>query len=199
VNTPQHHAPSPGSNFPLHFLNPHRTLGVMRLSPALPLLLAALCIPLAAPAADAVFDRPLAELMGSETFRAAGLERLSETELAVLQGWLERHASQRTATLADAAVKAEVRRQAKEQGVTLFDTPTEKRFESRIPGRFEGITGRGQLIELENGQTWRVTQNFSRRIILRSPEATLRAAAMGDGYLMTIRGLGEDIRVERVK
>jgi hypothetical protein len=146
-----------------------------------------------------VFEKPLPELMPAAEFQASGLSKLTPGELARLQTWLERHASGRTEVLARAAVREEVRKQAAEQGIQTFDTPTERRFESRIVGTLPGIRFRGQLVTLENGQIWRIADSFTTRAEFRNPEVRLRSGALGSGYFMTISGLGEDIRVERVK
>jgi hypothetical protein len=80
-------------------------------------------------------------LMFSEEFSAAGLDRLSDEELAALNTWLLRY------TAGDAAIlqleNAEVRE-------------AQKDFEalSRIKGDFRGWSGE-TVFRLENGQVWR--------------------------------------------
>jgi hypothetical protein len=168
---------------------------------SLMLLMLAACS-LTAADSEPLFERPLPELMDAETFAATGLSKLSQDELAKLQAWLEDAATERSRQRIEAAVESEVsrkvREKAAEQGVVLFDTPTAERFESRIAGRLDALRGKGQLLNLENGQTWRLTQSVSRRLELDSPEVYIRSGLAGS-YLMTLRGYSGELRVERVK
>lgn len=148
------------------------------------------------------FDKPLKELMGAQEFAAAGLESLTPAQLARLESWLEKHAAQRGEKVAaevEAKVEQKVKERAEAQGFKWFSVPTAERIESRVVGRVSALRGKGQLLTLENGQVWKITESVSRRIEIDSPKVYLRASSIGNGYLMTLQGYSADIRVERVK
>jgi hypothetical protein len=69
--------------------------------------------------------------------------------------------------------------------------------ESRYDGEFTGWSG-NTLFRLENGQVWKQAQ--SGRVSARAgrPKVTIKRATLG-GYRMSVEGLNETIRVERVR
>ena len=76
--------------------------------------------------------------MTPSEFKAAGLEKLSPTELAKLNGWLQGYREK--------AVKTAVAREAKTKMQLVV---------SRIDGVFNGV-GTGDIIRLEDGTAWKV-------------------------------------------
>jgi hypothetical protein len=80
-------------------------------------------------------------LMLSEEFSAAGLERLSEEELAALNAWLLRYTAGEAAIL---RVENDEVREAQQDFEVL----------TRVTGNFRGWSGE-TVFRLENGQIWR--------------------------------------------
>ena len=108
------------------------------------------------------------ELMTADEFRAAGLERLSPSELEALDGWLLRYTARQTSELRQDSelVREEVRRVEREG------------IRTRISGEFLGWDG-DTLFRLENGQVWkqRLPGQWSYRA--NAPEVELRKNFMG--------------------
>lgn len=71
------------------------------------------------------------------------------------------------------------------------------RIESRFEGLFEGWQPR-QLIRLANGQSWRVAEDSSAYMNLKSPRITVRRNAFG-AYLMEFEGSNKVVQVRRVE
>ena len=69
--------------------------------------------------------------------------------------------------------------------------------QSRYDGEFTGWSG-NTLFRLENGQVWKQAQ--SGRVSARAarPKVTIKRATLG-GYRMSVEGLSDSIRVERVR
>ncbi len=139
-------------------------------------------------------------------FRAAGLEKLSETELARLNELLARGAAPATAQAAAPDVEARIA-QAREEGrreaVVAADRgvrPAESRepVESTIPGAFTGFA-RGREYTLANGQVWRQTDNASiagargQNIGVRVRPGLLSA------WWLQVDGYNAQAKVERVR
>ena len=79
--------------------------------------------------------------MTPSEFKAAGLEKLSPTELAKLNGWLQGYREK--------AVKKAVAREAKTKMQLIV---------SRIDGVYNG-TASGDIIRLEDGTAWKVANS----------------------------------------
>jgi hypothetical protein len=72
-----------------------------------------------------------------------------------------------------------------------------QQIQSRYDGEFTGWSG-NTLFRLENGQVWKQSQ--SGRIAYRAtrPAVTIRRSTLG-AYRMSVQGLDQSVRVERVK
>jgi hypothetical protein len=68
---------------------------------------------------------------------------------------------------------------------------------STIPGHFEGWKPR-TLIELANGQIWRITDDSTRYMDLDNPRVTIRRGMLGS-FFMDFDGDNRSPRVQRVK
>jgi hypothetical protein len=130
--------------------------------------------------------RPLREQLSPEEFAALGLDKLTPEELARLAAWIEHRGSTirehtRVATRTETLHEAD--QQAQDQGARVFATPTDRFITSRIAGPFHGLHGRGSLIGLENGQTWRLVEDRRVSAELAAPKVTLRRSLAGNHYL----------------
>lgn len=99
---------------------------------------------LLAPTVTAEAPPGVRELMTADEFNAAGLERLSPSELEALNGWLLRYTARQASELREHGelVKEEVRK-VEQEGMR-----------TRITGEFFGWDG-DTLFRLENGQVWK--------------------------------------------
>jgi hypothetical protein len=123
---------------------------------------------LLAPIAAAEAPPDVRELMTPDEFSAAGLERLSPSELDVLSRWLLSYTARQATELRQhsESVKEEIRK-VEEAGIR-----------TRIAGEFHGWDG-DTLFRLENGQVWkqRLRGQWSYRAI--APEVELSKNLMG--------------------
>ena len=69
--------------------------------------------------------------------------------------------------------------------------------QSRYDGEFTGWSG-NTLFRLENGQVWKQAQSGRVSVRAARPKVTIKRATLG-GYRMSVEGLNESIRVERVR
>lgn len=156
----------------------------MRLTPLLLALL--LAAPLAV-MAQTESPSSLRERMGNTEFQAAGLGKLSPTELARLEAWLAAHP--RTETKLVSA-----------SGKPVFYAASNKRaaFEAHIAGHFAGWTGRN-LITLDNGQQWRQIGS-DQPACGGSDNAVVKVKpSLFGSWLMYVKGCNGSVHVERVK
>lgn len=169
--------------------------------PRLRFLTAVFALACLAPGAFA--QQTLQQQMSAEEFRAAGLDKLSATELANLDRWLQRQVQEETSTAVVEAVeqaREEGREQARQEAAT---EPAGRRpaasepVQSRIAGEFNGFA-RGRRYTLENGQVWEQT-DASRLEGVRatSPAVTVAPGVFGAWYLR-IDGYNTRAKVERV-
>lgn len=151
----------------------------MRLFRSAAVLAALLSLPLGAARADESFPG-VAKAMPAETYRAAGLARLTATERAALDEWIRGYTGRRTQEAARNAGKE------KANAIT----------ESKIVGSFTGYNDRSVIV-LENGAQYRVSQgrtSFNQPV--ESPRVFLIPTMLG--MKMFIPATGDEIRVVKV-
>ena len=128
--------------------------------------------------------------MSAADFKAAGLDKLSPEELARLNQWLRD--KQSVAPVAYAAPVEEDRR-------GFAASPDRTSVHSRIKGEFKGWKGKGDRIELENGQIWELTTATTRlSVSLQSPNVTI-TSGMLDAWFLQVDGYNAKARVKRVR
>ncbi|KAA2284887.1 hypothetical protein [Arenimonas fontis] len=151
----------------------------------LPLALAAA---VAAGHAQAQSFSSLEERMTESEFKAAGLDKLSEEELAALNAWLAREVGETAAS-----ALAEDRR-----GFPA-DRYEPDLIRSYVPGEFRGWSRKGELITLANGQVWEVLEVSSRLSVkLTDPAVTITRGVLGAWYFK-VDGYNARASVKRVK
>ncbi|MGQ0385001.1 MAG: hypothetical protein ACT4UP_10030 [Gammaproteobacteria bacterium] len=123
---------------------------------------------LLAPAVTAEAPPDVRALMTADEFSAAGLERLSPSELEALNRWLLRYSARQASELRQhsESVKEEVRK-VEQEGIR-----------SRIAGEFYGWDG-DTLFRLENGQVWKQRLPGQWRYRASAPEVELSKNFMG--------------------
>ncbi|MEP6940501.1 MAG: hypothetical protein ABI846_12125 [Rudaea sp.] len=156
----------------------------MRLKFALVLVLA-LSVTAAAIAGE---TSTLEERMSKGDFHAAGLDKLTPTELKTLNDWLAKH----EATTVVTKIVTEGGKPA------FYVDQAREPVESRIDGKFIGWYGK-TVFKLENGQEW--TQTESGQFTngkYDHPKVRIKPMLLGS-WLMFVEPCGCSIRVERTK
>jgi hypothetical protein len=116
------------------------------------------------------------QIMTASQFQAAGLGKLSETELASLNKWL-----------GELVVKLVTARDA---------TNTPAVIESQIDGEFEGWDG-DTIFKLVNGQIWQQSSYHYHYHYAYMPRVTIYRS--GTGYKMKVEGVDQTISVQRLR
>lgn len=167
-------------------------------------LATALSFALAAPALaqrDAAGD--LKQRMTPAEFKAAGLDKLSASELAALDAWLQ---GAPASTAAGSSAGSDALEQAKEAGRQevivknrgFFDFGSKEPIESTLVGSFNGFA-KGKHYLLANGQEWEQTESASLSGVSKdAPAVTIRPGISGVWYLQ-IDGYNSRAKVRRVK
>lgn len=121
---------------------------------------------------------------------ATGLDRLSPEELALLNRLLreDRAAAERAAAAASVGLRPTK---------SVSEQREQSRVESAIRGDFQGWSA-GTVLELENGQQWRVTEGHLVARRARSPKVTITAGLVGGWYLQ-VEGETPRAKVRRVR
>lgn len=129
-------------------------------------------------------NRVLQDMMTSDEFKAAGLEKLSEEELKNLNAWLQGY-RRTTETKAAEKATAEVKTKVASESRAKMDS-----ILSRVDGTFTGLTGH-TIIKLEDGTTWKQANadDRYRAQITDSPPAKVSRGPFG--YKMRVVGTGE--------
>ena len=126
-----------------------------------------------APAAQEEAGAGIQQMMSSEEFRAAGLNKLSPEELQKLDAWLQgyRQTAEKKATARAERTKLDL-------------------IASRVDGSFVGLTGR-TIIRLEDGTAWKqanADDHFHARVTDHPGAAVVHTIF---GYKMRIEGTPE--------
>ena len=167
---------------------------------------------LAAVAAIALAAAPLAfaqdaatrieQQMTAEQFRAAGLDQLSDEQLANLNAWLNRTLDAETGRAAQQAAtqaRQEARAEDEDGNGGFLDFGSEEPVVARLQGQFDGFA-RGREYTLDNGQVWRQIDNASLTSVqLDSPQVTIDKALFGSAWYLRVEGYNTRAKVERVK
>lgn len=146
--------------------------------------------------------RDLKTEMAPTAFSAAGLDKLTEAELAVLNAWLAQRDGANAPLAAAAAAPAPTAAASApmdRRGLPAPEANDKSPIESRIVGTFSGWTGNTRFV-LENGQEW-VQTNTSESFSIsarESPSVIIRPAFMGS-WLLKLSDANTSTRVRRVK
>jgi hypothetical protein len=117
------------------------------------------------------------EMMSPAEFKAAGLDKLSSSELEKLNAWLQGYH--------DVTEKAATKKATAVASRSKLDL-----LVSRVDGQFNGLTGR-TIIRLEDGTVWKqanADDHFRPRVTDRPAAAVIHGIF---GYKMTVEGTGE--------
>lgn len=133
----------------------------------------------------------LEERMSAAQFRAAGLDKLSEEELAALNAWLQANAGAPAAVAPATAPPAATRIGFREQDV-------KGTVVSALDGTFTGWDGK-TVFNLENGQVWQqIEQGRLDGVNLERPMITIEPGMFGS-WRLKVEGLNATTRVKRIQ
>ncbi|UXI68037.1 hypothetical protein [Tahibacter amnicola] len=131
----------------------------------------------------------LETLMGSEAFRASGLDQQSPEQLRRLEDWLYNHAGElrslKPASEASSATAVAERKAAPDEAKPAGEPKVSAdEVHSRIAGAFNGWS-QGKVLVLQNGQKWRVSDASSLVVSrgLDAPEVTVKRGFMGIWFI----------------
>lgn len=146
----------------------------------------------------------LEERMSAKDFRAAGLDKLSEAELAALNAWIERNV--RLADPAVAAAVAQGQVPAAAAGAAApsavesqvgFENAKREKVETSIAGLFKGWFGHTKF-ELANGQVWQQVEEDRYTMNVENPKVTIEPGAFSS-WRMRVEGYNRTTLVKRIK
>ena len=138
----------------------------------------------------------LEERMSAAEFKAAGLDKLSQSELVRLNQWLQANglASARTAPAASEARTPMQGFRAKD----FLKDGDRVAVNSRLKGRFTGWSG-SSTFELANGQVWKQTEGDSFVVrAMESPAVTIEPKALGT-WMLKVEGYNRGTMVTRIE
>jgi len=140
----------------------------------------------------------LQQAMSEAEFKAAGLDKLSPSELAALNAWLQRKVVQET-EVAVAAAKETTRKEVERENRGFFDFGTKEPIESAIAGEFKGFA-QGRQYTLENGQVWEQIEPASLAGVRKTnPAVSIKPSNFGNKWFMQIKGYNTAAPVRRIK
>ena len=153
-------------------------------------ILLSFILALCAVSASAQNTQRIEQRMSPGDRKAAGLDRLSPSELDALNAWLETNMSE----------KAIRKKMIGFPVMHLFDGPGDdvEPIVTRIDGEFRGWDG-GTTFTLDNDQVWKQIDKVSlyTRPVM-NPEVTIKPAMMGT-WMLRVEGYNRSVRVQRVK
>ncbi|HBS55175.1 MAG TPA: hypothetical protein DEA38_05550 [Stenotrophomonas sp.] len=167
-----------------------------------PLCVALVLCTVALPAlAQRVVDGDLQQQMSPQEFKAAGLDKLSATELATLNRWLQGKVEAAT-TEAVAAVREEAREEGRQEVIVknrgFFDFGSKEPITGVLEGEFRGF-GKGRIYTLDNGQAWEQTDATTLAGVRKtSPKVSMNPGLLGVWY-MKVEGVNTQAKVRRTK
>jgi len=139
----------------------------------------------------------LEEQMTGKEFSAAGLDKLSQSELDALNEWI------RDRSLATLAATRATPAEGEESGEDDQDAASEEEQErttitSNLVGKFSGWDGQ-TTFKLKNGQVW-VQSDKDKFYIkeIQNPVVNIEPAMFGN-WRLSIEGFDEDCRVKRIQ
>ena len=138
----------------------------------------------------------LEEQMTGKEFIAAGLDKLSDQELAALNAWIQ---SRTPETLAAASAGAASSALVTTEDRRGFDDDDDReRVTSRIVGRFSGWDGQ-TVFKLENGMIWEQVDKDKFYIKEIENPVVIIDPGMFGRWNLSIEGHNSDCRVKRIQ
>lgn len=161
------------------------------------------CLPMATPLvvhAQQADDtrQPIQQQMSAQEFKAAGLEKLSQDELAQLNRWLGRTISAETTAAATAAAAA-AKKKVEDDNRGFLSFGSTEPVTGKMTSEFTGF-GKGRRYTLDNGQVWEQVDDASlvgsRN---RNPNVVIKPSLVGNTWYLTVEGYNRHAKVKRVE
>lgn len=136
--------------------------------------------------------------MAPEDFSAAGLEKLSDEELAHLSAWVERYRSG-AVTGPPPVPKKHSQMNETEKAVYREQKEEQKNFElvAKVVPSFRGWSGK-TVFHLDNGQVWQQRQSGNMRYSGSDATVVISTNLMGR-YVMRHNDSGRSVGVKRIR
>ena len=135
----------------------------------------------------------LEERMTGKEFTAAGLDKLSDDELAALNDWLRRHS---VATLENATQPYSDTRGFEVRAMKDMD---DSDIVSRIVGTFDGWRGKGTVFRLENGMVWEQVEGGTFSIPAVENPVVVIESGLFNSWRLRLEDYNKTVRVERIQ
>ncbi|HKJ91355.1 MAG TPA: hypothetical protein VJ960_09510 [Oceanipulchritudo sp.] len=142
----------------------------------------------------------LREQMTEEQFARAGLEKLSEEELAYLDDWMSGKLDEEKERVVNEIIpEGDDRFGAEETIKRNVDRirPEPAALTARISGPFDGWDG-DTVFRLDNGQVWKQVQRGKFSVRLDDPVVRIEKGFLG-AYFLSVDGFGSRVKVKRLK
>ena len=159
-----------------------------RPTPARLLALAALL-----PVSTMALAQNIEQQMSHEQFKASGLDKLSATELANLNAWLDGKLEVETAKAAQDA-----RQESGDDRRGMVERESREPVDGAIAGAFGGF-GKGRQFTLDNGQVWQQIDEASLTAKLDNPKVRITPGLIGGTWYLAVDGYNTRAKVQRVK
>lgn len=174
----------------------------MRLPTLRPLHIAALalmtCLPAPAFAQTGATTPAIEKEMTPEQFKAAGLDKLSSSELSNLNAWLNKTIVTETTKAATKATEVATKK-VKDDNRGFFNFGSTDPIKTKFTGEFRGF-GNGRQYTLDNGQVWRQIDDASLAgVRLMAPEVVITPSLVGNAWFFAVKGYNTKAKVMREK
>jgi hypothetical protein len=139
---------------------------------------------------------PIEQQMSPEAFKAAGLDKLSPTELANLNAWLNNTLQVETTK---AATEAKEQAKKEESARNFANFGIKEPIEAHLVGEFHGFA-KGRQYTLDNGQVWvQIDEAELLGVHKTNPKLRIRPTLVGNAASMMIEGYNTSAKVRRIK
>ena len=163
---------------------------------------------IARPVLAQVASAELQAQMTPEQFKAAGLDKLSTTELSNLNAWLRGKVQAESSLAAEQARKETTQQieKAKEDGRQevivknrgFFDFGSSEPITAHLAGNFDGFA-KGNRYTLDNGQVWEQSEAASLAGVHKTNPSVSIKPGIGGVWYMKIGGYNTAAKVRRIK
>jgi hypothetical protein len=157
--------------------------------------IALLCLPVSISIFAAEGFSSLEEQMTGKEFSAAGLDKLSQSELDALNAWIR---SRSLATLAASKGSSATVEDSSEDPQDPEEEQERTPITSNLSGKFSGWDGQ-TTFRLKNGQVWVQSDKdkfYTKEI--QNPVVTIEPAMFGT-WRLSVEGFDENCRVKRIQ
>lgn len=147
--------------------------------------------------AQRVISTDLQQQMSAEQFRAAGLDKLSPSELASLNAWLQGTVEQAATQVREQAMEAG-RQEVIVQNRGFLSFGSNEPILASLPGRFNGFA-KGRQYTLDNGQVWEQIDDINQPGSRTENKGVRITPGVMEVWYLQVEGLNTRAKVRRIK